>query len=183
MSQPVWASGVPPIEDPILGALGTVDSLLPEIQHQSDPARRAVAIRSLAALHAAAPRSGSSTERAGETLASIARDGAQPDVVREAALLALPFVSMDQTLATVPDLMRDPMLRSPWVALLEVILFLEKREAAMPTACKVSDSLSRLRTLLTGRVIEVVADLDTSEDVRSRGQRVLLSDRERFNAP
>jgi hypothetical protein len=182
MNPSSWPRGIPPLDDPAFCALGSKDSLCETIRDESDPVRRSTAIRALVALEIATPRRDGRSERLSHILETIAIDPNQPNLVREAAVTGLPFVSIERARAVLPSLLGGAPLRAKAIDLLEAIHFLEKCAAAMPSerALGANHALGELRSYLTGRIFELVADPATSPEERMRGQVILLSDGERL---
>src|SRR5581483_11902625 len=113
MSLPPWIAGVPSKELPLLGALGSREQLLEAFRRESDPVARATALRALIAMEVHERRSGSGSADLEKLLESSAADPREPDVVREAAVIGLPFVSMARARAALPGLLESsPLLRA-----------------------------------------------------------------------
>jgi hypothetical protein len=171
MSLPPWVAGVLPKEIPLLGALGSREKLQEVFRGDSDPVARATALKALIALEVNERRSGSGAADLAKLLESCAGDPREPDVVREAAVIGLPFVSMSRTRAALPGLLdSSPLLRARAIDLLEAITFLEMASFRQP-----KEQLSReLRAALRSHVAHLVDNPRTSPESRSRAQALLV---------
>ena len=170
MSLPPWATGVPSRDLPMLGALGSREQLLEAFRRESDPAARAMALKALIALEFGERRGGSEAADLARFLEACAADCQEPNAVREAAAIGLPFVSMARAQAALPGLLESaPPVRARAIDLLEAVTFLEKASAA---------TVSReLRAVLIRHVGVRVADPATSSEDRKRGEALLLLQR------
>ena len=151
---------------PLPGAFGSRDQLQEAFRRESDPQARATALKALVALEVGERRGGADSQSLAQLLETCAADYREPDVVREAAAIGLPFVSMHRATAVLPELLESsPPVRSRAIDLLEAITFLEKASGAM-----VSDEL---RVILLKHVAVRVADPGTSPLDRLRGEALL----------
>src|SRR5204862_3197649 len=100
-------------------------------------------------------------------LESSAADPREPDVVREVAVIGLPFVSLARAQAALPGLLdSSPLLRARAIDLLEAITFLEMASFRQP-----KDQLSgELRAALRSHVVRLVDDPITTPENRTRGR-------------
>lgn len=163
MSLPPWAAGVPSPDLPLLDAPGPGGQFLETFRRESDPQTRATALRGLIAMEVGERRAGSELAK---LLESCAADCREPDVVREAAAIGLPFVSMERAQAALPELLdTSPPVRARAIDLLEAVTFLEKASST-----KVS---VELRAVLAKHVAARVADPATSPENRRRGEALL----------
>jgi hypothetical protein len=167
VSLPPWATGVPSRDLPLLGALGSREQLLETFRRETDPVLRATVLRALVALEVGERRAGFDSGSLAKLLETCAADGREPDVVRGAAAIGLPFVSMDRAKEALPELLESsPPVRARAIDLLEAVTFLEKSSA---TAVSVE-----LRAVLVKHVAVRVSDPATSPEDRKRGQALLL---------
>jgi hypothetical protein len=167
MSLPPCATGVLSRGLPLLHSLGSREELHQAFGRESDPQARATVLRTLIAMEVGERRSGADAAGFAKFLESCAADCLESDVVREAAAIGLPFVSMDRAEAVLPELLESsPPVRARAIDLLEAITFLEKASAAtVPVG---------LRAILVKHVGVRIADPATSPEERRRGE-VLLS--------
>jgi len=135
-------------------------------RRESDPQARATVLRTLIAMVVGERRSGADAAGLAKLLETCAADSLEPDVVREAAVVGLPFVSMDRAKAVLPGLLESsPPVRARAIDLLEAITFLEKASAApIPV---------ELRAILVKHVGVRVADSATAPEERRRGEEIL----------
>ena len=170
MSLPPWVAGVSSTELPFLGGPGTRDQLLETFRRESDPGARVTALRALIALEVAERRSGSGAADLAKLLESCASDPGEEDVVRGAAVIGLPFVSMARARVVLPGLLdSSSLIRSRALDLLEAITFLEMASFHQPA----DPSLRELRAALRKQVADLVDDPATSPENRSRAEALL----------
>ncbi len=169
---PSWANGIPAWEPPLLGALGSKEELLEAFRRESDPTLRVTALRALIALEVGQRRSDSGAAELSRLLESCAADIREADIVREAAILGLPFVSLEAARKALPELLSSSMLlRGRAIDLLEAMTFLAK--AAFEESSR--HSTDQLRDVLVKYVADIVADPATSSEDRARARCLLVN--------
>jgi SAM-dependent methyltransferase len=144
--------------------------LVEAFRHESDAARRAMALQALVASEVGSRRSGSGAAELAGLLETTAMDAAEPKAVRDAAIIGLVFVSLERARKILPPLLEASSdIRARSIDLLEAVTFLERTSslgASSPAAVE-------LRSILRNHVAELVADPNTPAEGREKGRALL----------